>query len=441
MARDLADYLRTFRGPDGRPVVTIAFVPQEAPDTATFLALGCTEIVMGQGRDARQLRALLQPPAGAAARHVPHRRQPAAASAAAGQLRRRSATRSCNWPRSRATRRCSIHGLVRRRVWRSTASAARRDDRTAVRHQGRSWTDQQRDAGENDGLIKAAGQAATGQLLELDGRQGQGLRHRPLRRRQPAGPRTSCTPLYGIDPARVREAGPDWLDGLADFLGDPVVAMFLVIIGITCLILELKMPGIGVPGVIAALCFVLFFWSQSQMNGQITLLAVLLFLLGLVLIGDRDLRHPGLRRDRRQRHRCWCWSGWGWRRSSGCRRRARSGSASAATLTTFGFGLVVAAVVAFVVAPLPAEHPVRQPAGAGAAGRTGRRRGRRGPRAGSSGELAALLGAVGMAATMLRPAGMARIRRRVRRRGHRGRVTSPPAPASRSSRSKATGSS
>src|SRR5205823_13524961 len=80
---------------------------------------------------------------------------------------------------------------------------------------------------------------------------------------------------------------------LANSLGDPAVAIILVIVGISCLILELKMPGVGVPGVIAALCFVLFFWSQSQMNGQITLLAVLLFLLGLVLIAIEVFLIPG----------------------------------------------------------------------------------------------------------------------------------------------------
>src|SRR5437660_10726141 len=80
---------------------------------------------------------------------------------------------------------------------------------------------------------------------------------------------------------------------MSAFLGDPVVSMFLVIVGVTCLILELKMPGVGVPGVIAALCFVLFFWSQSQMNGQVTLLAVLLFLLGLVLLGIEIFLIPG----------------------------------------------------------------------------------------------------------------------------------------------------
>jgi len=53
------------------------------------------------------------------------------------------------------------------------------------------------------------------------------------------------------------------------------------------------MPGVGLPGVIAALCFVLYFWSASQLAGQITMLAVLLFVLGLVLIGLEIFILPG----------------------------------------------------------------------------------------------------------------------------------------------------
>jgi membrane-bound ClpP family serine protease len=64
-------------------------------------------------------------------------------------------------------------------------------------------------------------------------------------------------------------------------------------VGITCLILELKMPGVSLPGIIAAVCFVLFFWSHSHLNGQIIWLALLLFVLGLLLIGLEMFVMPG----------------------------------------------------------------------------------------------------------------------------------------------------
>jgi hypothetical protein len=91
----------------------------------------------------------------------------------------------------------------------------------------------------------------------------------------------------------VKSVEADWLDGLADFLREPWTSAVLVMIGITCLILELKMPGVGLPGVLAAICFVLFFWAHSQLHGQITWLAILLFVLGLVLIGIEIFALPG----------------------------------------------------------------------------------------------------------------------------------------------------
>jgi len=92
----------------------------------------------------------------------------------------------------------------------------------------------------------------------------------------------------------VQVAGADWLDDLAEFLRADWTSFLLVMIGITCLILELKLPGVGLPGVIAALCFVLYFWSHSQwVGGQITWLALLLFILGLVLIALEVFVLPG----------------------------------------------------------------------------------------------------------------------------------------------------
>ena len=79
-----------------------------------------------------------------------------------------------------------------------------------------------------------------------------------------------------------REA--DFLDALGEFLRNPWTRLVLIMMGVTCLFLELKMPGVSLPGVIAAICFVLFFWSHSQLYGQMTVLFLLLFLLGIVLL-------------------------------------------------------------------------------------------------------------------------------------------------------------
>jgi membrane-bound ClpP family serine protease len=46
----------------------------------------------------------------------------------------------------------------------------------------------------------------------------------------------------------------------------------------------LKVPGTTVPGIVAALCFILLFWAWAPVSGHLAWLAGLLFLLGLVLI-------------------------------------------------------------------------------------------------------------------------------------------------------------
>ena len=97
----------------------------------------------------------------------------------------------------------------------------------------------------------------------------------------------------GIEAKLVRDSTPSWLDNFADFLRSPVVSIFLVIIGICGLVLELKAPGLIVPGVVAAICFILFFWAQTQLGGQLIYLAIMLFLLGLALLGVEIFLIPG----------------------------------------------------------------------------------------------------------------------------------------------------
>src|SRR5262249_31796282 len=46
-AQDLARFLRELKDDDNRlPVMTVAYIPERAPDTAAIIAFGCTEIVM-----------------------------------------------------------------------------------------------------------------------------------------------------------------------------------------------------------------------------------------------------------------------------------------------------------------------------------------------------------------------------------------------------------
>lgn len=97
---------------------------------------------------------------------------------------------------------------------------------------------------------------------------------------------------YGLEPNRVKLIGDSWLDRVAEFFREPTVRFILIMLGIVGLILEFKLPGTTIPGVLAAICFVLFFWASSFV-GEFTLLAALLFILGLVLIGLEIFVMPG----------------------------------------------------------------------------------------------------------------------------------------------------
>jgi membrane-bound serine protease (ClpP class) len=213
---------------------------------------------------------------------------------------------------------------------------------------------------------------------------------------------------YGFDPTKVQTSRDDWLDAVAAFLRAPIVNVILIMLGIAGLILELKMPGFGVPGIVSAICFVLFFWAHAfagQSTWEFTLLAILLFVLGVVMLGIEIFLLPGF----------------GVTGISGIAlvvlslvlvilehmpSTSQELTDLGAALTTVGLGLVAGMVAAVAIARyLPsipyASRLVLEPPGEGeqAADADLTQEGLR---------AAELLGAIGLAVTTLRPAGKAR---------------------------------
>jgi len=214
--------------------------------------------------------------------------------------------------------------------------------------------------------------------------------------------------VFGLnsETQRIRVARDDWLDQIAEFFREPWVRFLLIMLGIIGLILELKMPGATFPGVLSAVCFVLFFWAYSFV-GEFTLLAVLLFILGLVLIGVEIFVLPGMTVTgvtglvlvvaslvlvtlEKMPETTQDWAELG------------------ATLTTFGLSMAAAMAGAFMLAwylpsipyanrlilkPPDEEDEAQDPEDPASDARYG------------STPYAALLGAIGIAATPLRPAG------------------------------------
>jgi membrane-bound serine protease (ClpP class) len=97
--------------------------------------------------------------------------------------------------------------------------------------------------------------------------------------------------IYGL---RERPELLDWgaVDTTIMILNNWITSVLLIIIGLVALYVELASPGISVGGLVAGLCFVLFFWSHF-MGGTSGWLEVILFLSGVVFLGVEIFVIPG----------------------------------------------------------------------------------------------------------------------------------------------------
>jgi len=98
--------------------------------------------------------------------------------------------------------------------------------------------------------------------------------------------------LYGLRGKAIRIDGPSWVDSLVTVLTDPFVSWLLLFIGLFMLVLELKLPGIGLPAITSALAFLLFFWSH-YLSGTADQLEIILFLVGMVCMALELFVFPG----------------------------------------------------------------------------------------------------------------------------------------------------
>jgi membrane-bound ClpP family serine protease len=92
------------------------------------------------------------------------------------------------------------------------------------------------------------------------------------------------------DPALV---DPTWVDRVLAFLASPEVALFLLLIGGAAVYAELQTPGVGLGGMIAFICFLLFFWAKV-FDGTASALEILLFVAGLGCVIIEVFVLPGI---------------------------------------------------------------------------------------------------------------------------------------------------
>jgi membrane-bound ClpP family serine protease len=87
--------------------------------------------------------------------------------------------------------------------------------------------------------------------------------------------------LYGLHDVETVE--PNWALSLVQALASPGLATFLLFLGFIGMYIELKTPGVGIGGVVAAIAFILFFWSK-YLEGTAESLEILMFIAGIVLM-------------------------------------------------------------------------------------------------------------------------------------------------------------
>lgn len=95
--------------------------------------------------------------------------------------------------------------------------------------------------------------------------------------------RVELLATMGWSEADFHEARLTWAEQLVRFLTHPILAGLLLSLGGLALLLELRTPGLGIPGLIGVICLALYFGSHYLVHlaGNVELL---LFLGGLLLI-------------------------------------------------------------------------------------------------------------------------------------------------------------
>jgi membrane-bound serine protease (ClpP class) len=96
----------------------------------------------------------------------------------------------------------------------------------------------------------------------------------------------------GLSGAEVRRTSPNWAENLVRFVTHPIVSSLLITIGMLGIILEIRTPGFGVPGVLGILSIAFFFWGHwlVQLAGWEE---ILLVVSGIVLLAAEIIIIPG----------------------------------------------------------------------------------------------------------------------------------------------------
>ena len=85
---------------------------------------------------------------------------------------------------------------------------------------------------------------------------------------------------------------PNWSEQLVRMLNHPTVSGILFMIAMLAVYIELKTPGIGLPGLVAVICFAILFGSRF-LTGMATWWEIAVFATGIILLATEIFVIPG----------------------------------------------------------------------------------------------------------------------------------------------------
>ncbi len=97
---------------------------------------------------------------------------------------------------------------------------------------------------------------------------------------------------YDLTGATVATLEVSWSESLVRFLNNPAVSGLIMMVGLVALYMEFKVPGFGLPGTVAIICFATFFFSK-YLSGMAESWEIIIFIVGVVLLGIEIFVIPG----------------------------------------------------------------------------------------------------------------------------------------------------
>jgi membrane-bound serine protease (ClpP class) len=87
----------------------------------------------------------------------------------------------------------------------------------------------------------------------------------------------------GLAGAEVRQMDENWAERVVRFLTHPVLSSLLMTLAILGIVVELRTPGFGIPGIVGIVCLASFFWGHWLVH-LVGWEEILLLMAGLVLL-------------------------------------------------------------------------------------------------------------------------------------------------------------